>query len=240
MDRIHLAILRDLHIIRNPLEWAQPGVEYWLTPLAGVANSTGNWTVTGATQIGGSGGDFMKKDPAQADYGTPPHFLFDAAGELISSGAFFGDQRSMERAAELLHRDSPFKELYLKFFAKVDVMTGAETATSVAGFVEDGGSPAVAADHMASLRVTDSAFALASGAASVAAGAGDLLWHEWEIIVNRVTSEITLKKDGVYAVAPGSGLAVQANEWPAKFGSGVLASTGANFFKLAEAKIGYR
>jgi hypothetical protein len=241
---------RDLHINRddyeallrkhvlNPFNWGiEAGTDFWLSATAnGMLSasttfliSDAGWTATSQALADGAAADFM----TASDVGTPGGFTSNAQNDLLSSPAIFGDYAHAHQAMILLGKKTLPRYLIGDFYARFSVASSNETTTQL-GFVEDGGSPAVAADAMAMFVSNGTTFTIRSGAAT---GTGvvaiDTAAHRFRIVCDRVADTAYGYVDGV---ASGS-IAIQADEWPVKFGSG---SGGANnLIQLTQAHIFY-
>lgn len=236
-DKDFQRLMYATYSVRDPRMWAQmPGLEFWVSAHAQILGATteGNdidkfgWTDTGPPLISnGSGADFLDVDGK----GTPSGIELDTADDIFASPAIFGDYRHGVMAAELAGRIAANGTPELPHFLIVDQWltfqaNNDETATGV-GLIEDGGAADVANDHMATIAVDGADFILRSGAAtSSGLAAADTSWHHFRLKVDRRTSLVYAYVDDMATVA--GSIAIQANEWPAKYGGGTLTSSGAN------------
>ena len=158
--------LGRLHVYGN--EWGQyPGAtDFWLSgDLAGQLGSAGaqpvladaGWTATSMTTQAGSAADFA----SASDVGTPAAMITDAASDLIKSPVMFGDFMHMEGARYNLGTFP--KYMMLEAYLRFATASNNETVTRF-GFFEDGGSPIVAADALASMYSDGTNFQCGSGA----------------------------------------------------------------------------
>lgn len=156
-------------------EWGEyiGATDFWLSGASyGQLGSAGNtpvladagWTTTSMTQTVGSGADFASK----SDIGIPNDTVTNAASDLVKSPAIFGDFMHMEAAAQFLGYFPKF--LMLEAYLSFTTASNNETITAF-GFVEDGGSPITAADHLAMMYSDGTNFGLRSGADSDAGAA---------------------------------------------------------------------
>jgi len=230
--RFRVAYPRE-HVLR-PQEWADSaGTDFWLVAgPGGMLTATTiqeladyGWTATALTFTAASGADFL----SSADVGVPNTIDFGASGDLLKSPAIFGDYNHGLLAAQLLKKQ-PTK-LVTECYAQFSVATANEP-TSGFGLVEDGGTPATAADHMAFISTNGTNFLCASGAASDTGALDDSLFHKFKTIVRNTDSLVEWYIDDV---SQGM-LAVQADEWPVSFGAHVLTT---NRLQLAWAHIYY-
>lgn len=197
------------------------------------------WTVTGAPPyVANSGADFMTSD----DKGTTGGVHLDTAQDELSSPAIFGDYAHAAAVANLIGRingagtpDLP-RFLVADFFARFSA-NAAETGTGI-GFIEDGGSAAVANDHMACIYTDGTSWKLRSGAAaSSAIATDDTNPHHFRIVVDRINALAYGYVDDM-TFSAGQSIAIQGDEWPAKFGAGVV-SAGTNDPVLNWARVRY-
>lgn len=235
------------HSCKNPSEWGHtPALEYWFNAYAVIEGitteghllSSFGWTVTGAPPtVDGSAAGFLDVD----DKGTPGSVNLDTASDVIQSPAIFGDYKHGEMAAMLAGMESADGTPDLPRFLVADqafafAANAAEVGTQV-GFIEDGGSAAVADDAMATIATDGTNFILRSGAATSAAlVAEDTAYHRWRIKVDRINALAYAYMDDM-ATALGS-IAIQANEWPVKWGGGVV-SGGTNDPLIYWARVRY-
>jgi hypothetical protein len=253
-SREYWQMLYALHTVKHGQLWGrQLGLQYLLQPSLvsqgvgtftdGLFAVTSNGWVNTGTIIGvaGSGADFPAAAEntwaLAADKGTPNHFAIDTAGDLLNSPAIFGDPTHMAAVADLIDAlDLPAfldADFYFRFADGNN-----ETASGI-GFVEDGGSAAVANDHFGCFFIDGTSFKLRSGAATSAAIlAKDTAWHKGRIRINRLTQLVEGWVDTLNVPAMGS-VALEADELPVSFGAGVLTSTGANFINWGPTRIRY-
>ena len=220
--------------VRTPQEWGyKAGTDFWLVAAAsGMLTATNaheladyGWTTTALSFAAPSGADFM----ASADVGVPNAIDFGASGDLLKSPSIFGDYAHSLMAQQLLKK-APTK-LILEAYAQFSVATANEP-TSGFGFVEDIGTPATAADHMAFISTNGTNFLCASGAANDVGALDDSLFHLWKVVLNKTTALVEWFIDGV---SQGT-LAVQNDLFPASFGAHVLTT---NRLQLAWAHVYY-
>ena len=240
-------IIYGLHSCKRAYDWnVVPALEYWFHAGEDVLGVTteGNlltaagWTVTGTIAVvEGSGADFM----TSSDKGTPNSLSTDTASDIVQSPTIFGDYVHGLQVCTLINRvsrsgapDLPrFLELLVYFAFDAN---NNETGSGV-GFVEDGGSPAVANDHMAAFFVDGTSFRIRSGAAtSGIIAAMDTSYHLGRILVDNVNALAYGWLDD-FSVAPVS-VAIQDDEWPVSFGYGTVAA-GANDPKVNFARVRY-
>ena len=238
--------------VREAQNWVrQPGLEYWLQPGAlsqgvgafsgGVLGATSNGWVNTGTILGvaGSAADFG----STADKGTPNHFAIDTAGDLLNSPALFGDYHHMAIAAALAGIENTKGEPEMPRFLIYDTWgtsfdAGANETASGHGFVEDGGSAAVANDHLAAFFCDGTSFKLRNDTATSAAlMAKDTNPHRWRVVIDNINALAYAYIDDM-STALGS-IAIKADEFPASVGAGVLASTGTNFIKWGPVRVRY-
>ena len=109
-------------------------------------------------------------------------------------------------------------------------VASANETQSAFGFLEVGGTSAVANDHMAAVFSNATTFGLRSGAASDAGAAVDNAYHVWKIVVN--STNVTWYIDGT---SQGT-IALQAELWPVSFFAHTLTT---NRFNLGWVHIYY-
>lgn len=224
LSRGDFEMLRRIHVTQ-PAEWSSSlGTDYWLhvanntTPFAagqGVLASERGWTVTSLdAQTAGAGADFMDR----ADKGTPGTLTLATANDLVRSPAIFGDWAHARAAAEILgHRVMP--RFLVGDFIAAWLTTSATEATTAFGFVEDGGSIIVSADHLGAVTCGATFFQLdVNGTATNTAVALDSATHHWRIVLDRVANTITLYIDNVLGCV--STVGITADEFPAAIGVG--------------------
>ncbi len=149
-------------------EWAQhpAATDFWLSGSdhGELGTATGSnvladsgWVTTSMVHGAGSAADFM----SSADIGTPAGLLTNAGSDLVSSPVIFGDFMHMEAASRTLG----FLPKYLMLEAYLTFSTASNNETTTRfGFFEDGGSPIVAADALASMYSDGTNFICGSGA----------------------------------------------------------------------------
>lgn len=229
--------LYGLHTVRKALDWENSlGLQYaaWFSGVDSYGATTeGNdltaygWTVTGAPPyVLGSAADFA----SSSDKGTTGGVHLDTASDVIQSPPIFGSYSHMEAICQLIGavaaNGSPNLPAYLEcIFGARFSANNAETGTGI-GFIEDGGSAAVANDHMAALFTDGTSWKIRSGAATSAAIATDSTNpFIAKIRVDRINNLAYGWVDD-FSVA-GQSIAIQADEWPVAFGAGVV-SAGSN------------
>lgn len=237
LKRFYLPVARQ-HV-RAGARWAHDiGTDYWLqvpnSPnlVGAAATTTGDelvengWTVTSMPgTTAGSAGDFAggsftkaagrTRDGVFGDLGIPPHFTTDADGDLLLSPVLFGQGHHMEAAAELVGRSRLPNVLGVTFWGNMSVHSANEL-DSVWGFVEDGGSPATAADILAGIYTNSTNWVLQSGSSPVSIGpADDALWHKFRIELN-TKGLLSWWIDGTLVADTAVSLAV--DEFPVGFG----------------------
>lgn len=212
--------LRRKHIVDAGMWGVQVGTDYWMyaSGLQITAGRTlitdGGWTVTSETLVAGSAADFM----SSADYGIPNHWLQNAGADLIQSPAIFGDYAHAHAAAVIMGQKSLPRFLIADSYASFTTVSADEDTTAL-GFVEDGGSIVVAADHMAAVTSngTGGVWNISSNAAVAAGGTVvDTSWHWFRIVMDKSTGYSRLYIDGVYQ----NQIAITADEFPVSFGFG--------------------
>lgn len=230
-----LQAARDRVHVLTPQSWGlAAGTDFWLTPsangmlTAGVGHELSDygWTTTALALQNGSGADFM----SSADPGTLGAILLADASDVLLSPAVFGDYQHQYMARRLLGY-SPTK-LCLEVIAAFTTVANNEEATGF-GFIEDGGSPITAGDHMAFIGSDGTNFICRSGAATDTGALIDTSVHRWKIVITSGGSVEWFIDD----VSQGT-IAIQADEWPVAFGAGVQA-LGANDVVLGLSHIWY-
>ena len=230
--------LRRQHVL-TPQSWGvAAGTDFWFMGSVNGMLTAGNghelsdygWTTTALSLQNGSAADFLST--IALDPGNPGAILFDAASDLLLSPAIFGDYQHAYQA-EVLLGFAP-SQLCLEAIGAFTVATNNETATGF-GFIEDGGSPITVADHMAYIFSNGTNFAIRNGATTTDTGAAvDTNSHKWKMVITSGGS-IEWFIDGT---SQGT-ISIQDDEWPASFGAGVLATTGANRFQIGMVHIWY-
>ncbi len=212
--------------VQNPESWNRAGgTDYWavwgpevITAAAGSSAliTDSGWTATSLVETAGAAADFI----ATADRTAPAHVLTDAALDLLQSPAIFGDYMHAQVAAGILGYQ-PTK-LIADFGFNFTVGTGAEPGSQI-GFIEAGGSPAVANDAMATIASDGTNFVLRSGAATGAVG--PLVGAAWRVgriqLDNSVaagTNMVTGNIDGVTMPA----LNLETDLFPVSWGFGIV------------------
>lgn len=212
--------LRRVHIVDPGMWGVQYGTDYWLSAsgLQATAGRTlitdGGWTATSTAPTVGSGADFMTKD----DPGTPNHWLMDTGADLLNSPAIFGDYSHSHAAAVICGQRSLPRFLIADIYAAFTTVSADEDTTAI-GFVEDGGSPVVAADHIAAVTSngTGGVWNISANAA-VAAGVTvvSATWNWFRIIMDKANALSYLYVNNVFQ----NSIAITADEAPYKFGAG--------------------
>jgi len=210
---------RRIHV--PALAWGTDmGTDFWLIPegeqvTAGSLLSDRGWTTTSLVETAGTGADFL----SSSDVGNPPHYLTNAASDLLQSPAIFGDYIHGEQAASILGY-SP-TQLIVEFYAAMTVHSADEAATTGWGLVEAGGTAGTAADRMAWISTDATNFWLRSAADTDAGATDDANWHLFriEVATGSVTDAITWYIDGT---SQGT-IDRQTDLWPVSFG--MFAST---------------
>lgn len=205
----------------EPNMWGtRPATDFWATFATNGILTAGNaheladygWTTTSLIFTTPSGADFI----TSADQGTANAITTNAAADLLQSPVIFGDYNHALQAQQFLGYLPT--TLTLEAWAQFTTASANETITGF-GFVEDGGSPAVANDALAMIFSDGTNFGLRSGAASDAGAAVDNSNHLWKIVVTSANVEWFI--DGT---SQGT-IALEADEWPVSFG---LTSTTTN------------
>lgn len=239
--RDFMLAMYGLHSVKTAQEWSSKvGLEYWAhfgpeaIGVSGDAHELGDygWAITGTlADVTGSGADLLDPD----DKGTPGGINIDTAGDALDSPSVFGDWQHGALVAELVGmRDLPTLlvcDWWGRFAANAD-----EDASGV-GFVEDGGTGAVANDHLAAISIDGTNFQLRSDTAAVALAAMDTSQHHFRIKLDQATGLAYGYIDDMDE-SLGS-IALKTDEFPAKFGAGVLATTGTNFPVISAVRVRY-
>lgn len=218
LDSAQVDRLRRVNV-NDPGMWGvQAGTDFWFqsSGLIYTAGRTlitdGGWTVTSVTLVAGSGADFISKD----DPGVPNHSLTNAAADLVTSPALFGDYTHGRQAAECYGAKTLPRFLICDFYAAFSVASADEVTTNI-GLIEDGGSPVVAADTLVTFYSNSATFGMQANAAVVAGTTTvDNAWHNFRLVCDKQTGYAKGYIDGVYQ----NQIAITADEWPAKFGFG--------------------
>lgn len=229
-----------LHHASRPRDWAEKlALRYSANFNTVGATTEGNllsafgWTVTGTLAAAfGSGADLA----TSADKGTPGGIKVDTATDVLDSPPIFMDWAHATRVAKLAFmKDLP---RYLICDAIGTFAANNNETGSGLGLTEDGGSPAVANDHMACIFCDGTSFKLRSGAAtSSAIVAADTNPHEFRIVIDRIANLAYGFVDN-FAKNAGQSIAIQDDEWPVSFGVGTV-SGGSNFPTLTNIDIRY-
>lgn len=233
------AVIQRHHV--RARDWgAQPGTDFWLSgafdnivAAAGTATPTGlsgwGWTTTSLDVTEGSAADFL----SSSDKGAFSGISIGAASDLLQSPRIFGDY-SHGLAAQQFLGYYPTK-LTCDVYAQFSVINTASDTTGF-GFVEDAGSAIVAADQLAYITSNGTNFLFRSDAATDASAAvADTSPHLFRIVLDSTAQTAEWFIDGT---SQGT-IALKTDEFPASFGAGALATTGANFFTIAWAHIWY-
>lgn len=229
-----LQVAKERVHVLTPQSWGLAvGTDFWMPVATGdlfaspIALDTYGWTTTSLQVVTGTAADFL----SSSDYGVPGNILLNQAGALLQTPYVFGDYLHGYAASVLLGY-MPTK-LNLEFWAAFNTVSNNEVATGF-GWVQPGGSANVANDHMAMIVSDGTNFLLRSDAASDTGAAVDTSWHRWKIVVTFGGSVEWF----IDTVSQGT-LAIQTDEWPAAFGAGILATTGANRLALGLTHISY-
>lgn len=221
LDKTQYEQLRRVHVTK-PHDWARAaGTDFWLMASAnGMLSDNAQeladygWTTTSLAIADGSGADFI----SASDPGTPGLITTNAAADLLTSPAIFGSYAHAHQAMTIMGEKQLPNFLCLDAYATFSTLSADEVTTNL-GFVEDGGSPVVAADIMASFysKGTGTTFNNQSNAAiQTGLVANDTSPHWFRILLNKLTSKSYFYIDGVY----NGELALTADEFPVKFGFG--------------------
>lgn len=226
--------LGRLHVFGH--EWGQyiGATDFWLhgasygqtgSAGAGPALADYGWTTTSMAQTVGSGADFGSK----SDIGVPNDTVTNAASDLVKSPVIFGDFMHMEAAGYHLGRLPTY--LMLEAYLSFTTASNNETGTAF-GFFEDGGSPIVANDAMAMMFSDGTNFGLRSGADT---DAGAVVQTTPLGLRIKIGPPGTTDKVAWYLRTAMTGgfssqgtIDLQADEWPAGFGYGVVAGGSNN------------
>jgi hypothetical protein len=232
LNRGDLDALMRVHIT-NPLDWgANIGTDYWfgasvqtapLVTTQGALFSDHGWIATGLVATEGAGADFISK----SDLGAPGNYNSGTQNDLLQSPSIFGDYPHAHAVMRMMNKKVPPRYLIAEFWATFNVFANDE-ATTMAGFVEDGGSIIVAADAMGAVASDSTNFVLQAnatqGGQTLAATTGV---HLFRIVLDRDTGKATLGIDGVLYKDAADLVTITADEMPLGFGFG---SGGANNF----------
>lgn len=212
--------------VRQGADWGQmAGTDYWLTlnpnfDLAAAASTAtalelaeAGWIATSLVNTAGSGADFG----SSSDKGTPNHLLTNASGDLLKSPVMFGDYSHMDMARKIAGRSDLPRVLIAEFMGSMTVASANEPRSGW-GFVEDGGSPATEADQAAWISSDSAFFQIGANAGTPVNGAAsDTAWHQFKIVMDRVTQLVTWYIDGTKQTMSTT-LAIVADEAPYSFG----------------------
>ena len=217
ISTVNLTLLRRKHVLR-PQDWGQSaGTDFWGflgdDDILGVAGRPGladfGWTTTAlaVSQGGATDADFLTAADESANLGIQ----FNASGDLLQSPIIFGNYGHARMVQGLL--GSLPTKLVLEAYAKLYVDSANET-TSGFGFIEDAGSPAVAADQLAYIYSDSANYKIRNGAGANDVGAAiDADWHLWRIEVTATGIEWFI--DGT---SQGT-IALETDEFPVSFGA---------------------
>jgi len=216
-----------------------PGTDFWLlgggadhVTASGATNLSGldsfGWTTTALSATTGSAADFL----SSSDKGVHTGISIGAASDRLQSPVIFGDYAHGLQAAQFLGYYPT--QLNLEVYATFTVINTASDTTGF-GFVEDGGSAIVGNDQIAYITSDGTNFLLRNDTVSdTSIAVADTNAHLFRIKITAGGSIEWFIDD----VSQGT-IALKADEWPASFGAGALATTGANFFHLHHAHIWY-
>ena len=214
-----------VHALR-PQDWGTfPATDYWanwadLTFADAAASDlvANGWFTSGFSHTAASGADFL----SSSDVGTTGGLDFDAVSDYCISPAIFGDYPHALLVGQILgHMPTSLNmECYARFNAD-----GGDDEDTGFGFVEAGAAtPFVKAGLMALITSDGTNFSLESGAAAAASDSLDnTTAHQFKVKCEGTTA--TWWIDGVQQ---SNTLALQADVWPARWGAGTKAATGAN------------
>lgn len=228
LNRDDFLALNRKHVLKGA-EWGHTaGTDYWLVfntgldILAAASTATGDelaengWVATSLVNTAGSGADFA----SSSDKGTPAHALTNASADLLSSPAIFGDYVHMQMASRLVGKAELPTKLIAEFWGAMTVHS-ADEPRSGWGFIEDGGSPATEADQLAFISSDGTNFQIGANAGTpINLTTDDANWHQFKIVLNRVTGLVSAAIDGTYYLTEDSAttLSITGDEFPAKFG----------------------
>ena len=230
--------------VRLASRWAyEAGTDYWLIPGPAISSAADTasqeqlaewgWTATALTDTVGAGADFMSSSDR-----APNHILTNASSDLLSSPAIFGDYDHAWQAMKVAGQRKMPTDLILECMASFTVASNDDQGSGF-GFVEDGGSPIVEADHLGFIASDGTNFQLAadggSGVLTDAGAAVDTSWNLWKIRINLADQLIYWYINGTLQ----GSVAVTADEFPAKFGMGVEAGSTGNRIGLGIVHIYY-
>lgn len=198
LSTLDIINLRRVHIT-DPLKWGvSVGTDYWLTASAnGQGTASGNnlltdggWTTTSiAAYADGTLADFMTK----ADVGTPANYTTDAAADLVSGPAIFGDYLWAHGASAMVGQYR-LPRFLIGDFGALFSTASADEQTSNLGFVVNGGSPVTSANQVASINSDGTNFRFQTGATRFTNSnnvAVDNLFHWFRIIIDRLGANAT-------------------------------------------------
>lgn len=204
--------------------WHQFGEDPTGVTTEGEELAGNGWTVTGAPPyVEGSAADFLDS----SDKGTTGGLHLNTAEDVIACPAIFGDYAHAAAVSLLVGKlngagtpDLP-RFLIADFGARFSA-NAAETGSGI-GFVEDGGSPAVANDHLACIFTDGTSWKLRSGAAtSSAIATDDTSWHHFRIILDRV-NDLAYGMVDTLNLANAQTIAIENDQFPVGWGGGVVA-----------------
>lgn len=195
---LDLIDLKRVHVT-DPLKWGvSVGTDYWMTASAnGQGTASGNnlltdggWTTTSiAAYADGTAADFLTK----ADVGTPANYTTDAAADLVSGPAIFGDYLFGHAASVLVGVNYLPRFLIADFGALLSTASADEQTTNL-GFVVNGGSPVTSANQVASINSDGTNFRFQTGATRFTNSnnvAVDNLFHWFRIVIDRLGANAT-------------------------------------------------
>ena len=216
-------ILRRKHILRAQDWGSAAGTDYWAhfndIDMLGVSQVTSadpgrsalsnyGWTTTALAIItnSGSGADFLSSTDEVSNTGVD---LVDS-GDLLQSPRIFGNYGHALLAEQFLGFAPTM--LVLEVYGRMYTASANETNSGF-GFIEDAGTPATAADHLAFIFSDSSNFGLRSGAASDVGAAVTTTFHLWRIELVGTTAEWFI--DGT---SQGT-IVLETDEFPVSFGA---------------------
>jgi len=212
-----------VHALR-PQDWGTfPATDYWANwadlTFADTAASdlvANGWFTSGFGHLAATGADFM----SSSDVGTTGGLNFDAVSDYIVSPAIFGDYAHALLVGQILGHfpTSLNMECYARFAANNDEQ---ETGFGLLEDATDAGA-LVKGDLMAYITSDGTNFSLESGAAADAGSTDNTTAHQFKVQCKGTTAEWWI--DGT---SQGT-IALQEDVWPARWGAGTKAATGAN------------
>ena len=221
----YLALNRK-HVISGA-RWAfEAGTDYWLIPGpdTSTAEDTGSqeqlpewgWTATALTDTAGSTAGFMDA----SDIAVPNHWLTDNANDLLQSPAIFGDYAHARMAQDIAGMRILPRSLVCEFWGAMDTHTTDEPRTGW-GLIEDGGSVATEADHLAFISSDSANFQIATnggaGALTDTGAADDGNWHFFGIELVLATGLVQWYIDDPARTSSQGSVAITGDEFPCKF-----------------------